>query len=107
MMGQSLHAAAVARKHGQWDIDSRSRKPGGRWLSPLSAEAARDLGTCCSSVATRKSSGAPPTGPSAVELPAVLTLSPPHKIDVEHVDARLKQLAASAPSPSGSTPPPG
>ena len=107
MMGQSLHAAAVARKHGQWDIAVEEARRAVA-LSPLSAEAARDLGDLLFERGDQeKQRRSTDWAEARSSYQRFLTLSPPHKIDVEHVDARLKQLAASAPSPSGSTPPPG
>ncbi len=97
MMGQSLHAADVARHHGQWDlaVDESRRAVA---LGPLSAEAALRLADLLWERGdNQKEKRHQDFAESKATYERFLTLSPPHKVDVERAEARIKQLAASSP----------
>jgi isopenicillin-N N-acyltransferase-like protein len=100
MMGQSLHAAEVARKHDQPElaIEEARRAVG---LTPLSAEATLVLADLLwerSESSSRTSSGEGEDRRQARELyTRFLTLLPPHRTEVEHAESRLTALAGSAP----------
>ena len=95
MMAQSLHAAEVAKKRDQIElaIEEAQRAVS---LSPLSADAQQLLADLLWSRAMQSRN--PSHRQQATQsYSTFLKLSPPHRVDVEQAEQRLKQLAASAP----------
>lgn len=95
MMAQSLHAAEVAKKRDQLElaIEEAQRAVS---LSPLSADAQQLLADLLWSRAMQSRN--PSHRQQATQsYSTFLKLSPPHRVDVEQAEQRLKQLAASAP----------
>ena len=96
MMGQSLHAAEVARQRGQLDlaIEEAHRAVG---LVPLSADARLVLADLFFERAPKNGTGEEDRRLARQHYTTFLTLSPPHRADVEHAESRLTKLAGSAP----------
>jgi tetratricopeptide (TPR) repeat protein len=96
MMGESLHAAEVARKRGQIDlaIEEARRAVG---LVPLSADATEALANLLWERANRRGASVEERREAQAKYTTFLSLSPPHRVDVEQAESRLKQLAATVP----------
>jgi tetratricopeptide (TPR) repeat protein len=96
MMGESLHAAEVARKRGQLDlaIEEARRAVG---LVPLSADASEALANLLWERANRRGASVEERREAQATYTSFLSLSPPHRVDVELAESRLKQLAATVP----------
>lgn len=95
--GLSLHAVQVAQKREQWDLAvlEAERAQG---LVPLSAEAALALADALFLRGDQHKDRRATDWPLArAAYERFLTLSPPHKVDVEHAQARLTRLAAFSP----------
>lgn len=95
MMSMSLHAAEVAKKRDQLAlaIEEAQRAVA---LGPLSADAQLVLADLLWTCATQSRNPAH-RQQALASYRTFLTLSPPHRVDVEQAELRIKQLAASVP----------